>query len=131
MTTQPQIEVPEGWTGSIPEYVAYQAFVQLGLEPDKDFVYQSPLMGGRMDKGGVVIDFLFIEPPDLAVNVQGVYYHYETGVEAKGRDMMARASLAGEDIKLIFIDDDDLLSDPTYYCREALNYRDHSRIGGG
>ena len=87
-------------------------------------------MGGRMDKGGLVLDFLF---PDrnLAVNVQGVYYHYEFGVESKARDTMARASLAGDDITLIFIDDDDLLQDPKYYCREALNYRDHSRLGGG
>ena len=137
MTTQSQnvlagIQIPENWEGSGPEYIAYQTFVQLGLEPDKDFVYQSPLMGGRMDKGGFVIDFLFIEPPDLAVNVQGVYYHYEqNGVVTKGRDTMARASLAGDNITLIFIDDDDLLSDPTYYCREALNYRDHSRLGRG
>jgi len=130
-TQQPQIEVPANWEGSLPEYVAYQTFVELGLEPGQDFTYQSPLMGGRMDKGGFVIDFLFQEPPDLAVNVQGVYYHYEFGVETKAQDTMARASLAGQNITLVFIDDDDLLSDPRYYCREALNYRDHSRLGGG
>ena len=75
--------------------------------------------------------FLFDNPPDLAVNVQGVYYHYEFGVEAKARDTMARASLAGQNITLIFIDDDDLMKDPRFYCREALNYKDHSRLGGG
>lgn len=131
MTTQTDIQVPADWVGSIPEYVAYQTFVKLGLEPGQDFTYQSPLMGGRLDKGGFVIDFLFTEPPDLAVNVQGVYYHYEFGVEAKARDLMARSALAGQNITLVFIDDDDLLSDPTYYCREALNYQDHSRLGGG
>ena len=131
MTTQADIQVPADWAGSIPEYVAYQTFIKLGLEPGQDFTYQSPLMGGRLDKGGFVIDFLFTEPPDLAVNVQGVYYHYEFGVEAKARDLMARAALAGQNITLVFIDDDDLLSDPTYYCREALNYQDHSRLGGG
>jgi len=131
VTTQTDIQVPADWVGSIPEYVAYQTFVKLGLEPGQDFTYQSPLMGGRLDKGGFVIDFLFTEPPDLAVNVQGVYYHYEFGVEAKARDLMARSALAGQNITLVFIDDDDLLSDPTYYCREALNYQDHSRLGGG
>ena len=131
MTTQADIQVPADWVGSIPEYVAYQTFVKLGLEPGLDFTYQSPLMGGRLDKGGFVIDFLFTEPPDLAVNVQGVYYHYEFGVEARARDIMARAALAGQNITLVFIDDDDLLRDPTYYCREALNYQDHSRLGGG
>ena len=132
MTTQAsQIQIPPDWPGSIPEYIAYRTFVELGLEPGEDFTYQSPLLGGRLDKGGVVLDFLFSNPPDLAVNVQGVYYHYEFGVEAKARDVMARASLAGQNLTLVFIDDDDLMSDPTYYCREALNYRDHSRLGGG
>ena len=131
MTTQSQVQIPSDWPGSIPEYVAYQAFIEIGLEPGQDFTYQSPLLGGRMDKGGVVLDFLFTNPPDLAVNVQGVYYHYEFGVEARARDTMARASLAGQNLTLIFIDDDDLMRDPQYYCREALNYRDHSRLGGG
>ena len=130
MVTQ-QIQVPQGWEGSGPEYVAYQTFIELGREPGQDFTYQSPLMGGRLDKGGFVIDFMFTDPPDLAINVQGVYYHYEFGVEAKARDVMARASLAGQNITLVFIDDDDIMKDPRYYCREALNYRDHSRLGGG
>ena len=130
MVTQ-QIQVPDNWQGSGPEYLAYRTFIELGREPGQDFTYQSPLMGGRLDKGGFVIDFMFTDPPDLAINVQGVYYHYEFGVEAKARDVMARASLAGQNITLIFIYDDDLMSDPRYYCREALNYRDHSRLGGG
>ena len=103
----------------------------MGKEPGQDFTYQSPLLGGRLDKGGFIIDFMFTDPPDLAINVQGVYYHYEFGVEAKARDVMAKASLAGQNITLVFIDDDDLMRDPRYYCREALNYRDHSRLGGG
>ena len=131
MVTESQVQVPENWEGSIPEYVAYITFIELGLEPGRDFSYQSPLMGGRMDKGGVVLDFLFTEPPDLAVNVQGVYYHYEFGVEARARDIMARSALAGQNLSLIFIDDDDLMRDRMYYCREALRYQDHSRLGGG
>ena len=130
MVTQ-QVQVPDNWVGSVPEYIAYSTFIELGREPGQDFTYQSPLMGGRLDKGGVIIDFMFTDPPDLAINVQGVYYHYEFGVEAKARDVIARASLAGQNITLIFIDDDDLMSDRRYYCREALNYRDHSRLGGG
>ena len=87
-----------------------------------------------MDKGGFIIDFMFTNPPDLGVNVQGVYYHYQkypNGVETKARDVLARASMAGQNITLVFIDDDDLLRNPRFYCREALNYKDHSRLGGG
>jgi hypothetical protein len=131
VVTQAQQQVPANWEGSMPEYVAYQTFIRLGLEPGLDFVYQSPLMGGRLDKGGLVIDFLFAEPPNLAVNINGVYYHYHHGVEARARDIMARTSLAGEGTTLIFIDDDDLLRDPDYYCQQALQFRDHSQLGGG
>ena len=131
MVTQSQVQVPSNWEGSIPEFVAYATFVELGLEPGRDFSYPSPLMGGRLDKGGVVLDFVFTNPPDLAVNVQGVYYHYEVGVSTQARDMFARAQVEGAGIRLIFIDDDDLFRDPQYYCREALNYRDHSRMAGG
>ena len=132
MTTRAeQIEVPQNWPGSLPEYVAYITFEQLGKVPGEDFSYQSSRMGGRLDKGGVVLDFVFTNPPDLAVNVHGVYYHYETGVSTQARDVFARAQVEGAGIRLIFIDDDDLFRDPQYYCREALNYRDHSRMSGG
>jgi hypothetical protein len=131
LTQSSQIQAPSDWPGSLPEYVAYQAFIGLGKQPGQDFTYQSSMMGGRMDKGGTIIDFLFSEPPGLAVNIQGVYYHYEFGVESRARDLLARVTLAGESITLIFIDDEDLMKDPQYYCREALNFRDHSRLGGG
>ena len=132
MTTRAQqIEVPPSWPGSLPEYIAYITVEKLGKVPGEDFSYQSSRMGGRLDKGGVVLDFVFTNPPDLAVNVQGVYYHYETGVNTQARDIFARAQVEGAGVRLIFIDDDDLFRDPEYYCREALNYRDHSRMAGG
>ena len=131
MTTQNITEAPPGWAGSLPEYIAYTTFQSFGLEPGQDFVYQSPLMGGRIEKGGLVLDFLFSNPPDLAVNIQGVYYHYVFGVETRGRDIMARQAAVGTGLTLIFIDEDDILTDARYYCREALRYRDHSRMAGG
>ena len=132
MTTRAeQIQPPQNWPGSLPEYIAYTTFEQLGKVPGEDFTYQSARMGGRLDKGGIVLDFVFTNPPDLAVNIQGVYYHYEFGVEVRARDLLARAMMAGDGVALIFIDDDDLIRDPEYYCREALNYQDHSQLGGG
>ena len=61
----------------------------------------------------MVIDFMFYNPPDLAINVQGVYYHYELGAETRARDIMAREALAGQGITLIFVDEDDLEQAPT------------------
>ena len=131
MTTQSQQQVPANWQGSMPEYVAYLAFERAGKIPGVDFTYQSPLEGGRRDKGGQVLDFLFSDPPDLAVNIQGVYYHYEFGIETLARDKIGREQMLQSGIHVIFIDEDDILADPDYYVREALNYRDHSRLGPG
>jgi hypothetical protein len=131
MTTQKQQQVPANWQGSLPEYLAYRGFEKAGKIPGVDFTYQSPLQGGRMDKGGQVLDFLFSDPPDLAVNVQGVYYHYEFGVETLARDKIGREQMLQSGIHVIFIDEDDIIADTDYYIREALNYRDHSRLGPG
>ena len=125
------VQVPQGWTGSVPEWLTYESLQKAGKIPGQDFTYQSPLLGGRIQKGGVVIDFDFSNPPDLAINVQGVYFHYQFGVETAAQDRMARAQLAGEGKQLIFIDEDDLYNDTDYYVLEALRYRDHSRLGGG
>jgi len=124
-------ELPPDWEGSLPEYLAFTALIKLGKDPGVDFTYQTPLMGGRMTKGGAVIDFEFTNPPDLAINIQGVYYHYEFGVEQKARDIITRAQLAGQGVTLVFIDEDDIMQDPEYYVKEALNYRDHSRMARG
>ena len=125
------VQVPQGWTGSVPEWLTYESLQKAGKIPGQDFTYQSPLLGGRIQKGGVVIVFDFSNPPDLAINVQGVYFQYQFGVETSARDRMARAQLAGEGKQLIFIDEDDLYNDTDYYVLEALRYRDHSRLGGG
>ncbi len=90
-----------------------------------------PLNGRKDRKGWASVRFLFSNPPDLAVNIQGVYYHYEFGVETRGRDIMSRQAAVGTGLTLIFIDEDDILTDARYYCREALRYRDHSRMAGG
>jgi hypothetical protein len=133
MTTQAeQLGVPSDWPGSVPEYLVYSSLIsKQGKLEGIDFTYQSPLMGGRLDKGGVVIDFLFTDPPDLAINVQGEYYHYGLGATFMQNDIIIRAQMASEGITLIFIDESDILEDVDYYVRQALNYRDHSQLAGG
>jgi very-short-patch-repair endonuclease len=130
MTLQQIQSVPQGFEGSVPEYIVLQTLIRLGLKPGVDFVYQSPMLGGRIERGGVVIDFLFNNPPDLAINVQGTYYHQEQGIEVIARDRMARAMLAGQGITLVFIDEDDIMREPDRLVRDALRYIDHSFLGG-
>jgi hypothetical protein len=117
--------------GTAPEIAVYLQLLKLGKRPDVDFTFQSPLMGGRMQRGGLVLDFLFSNPPDLAISVVGRYFHFELGgLDQRARDLMSREQLLGQGITLIFIEDDDIERDVAFYVKEALAYRDHSRLGG-
>jgi len=119
--------LPDNWPGSLPEYLVFQELVRRGLRPDIDFTYQSPFQGGRLQKGGVVLDFLFDDPPDLAINVQGTFFHGGT----QRQDAIVRAQMAGEGITVIFIDEADILNDVRRVVGAALRYQDLSRLGPG
>ena len=124
-----EIVVPEWWIGSGPEYLCWQALLQLGLKPNIDFQYQSQLAGGRVDKGGRIIDFEIFSPPDIAINVQGVFYHYEKGAAVRQSDILTREYLATLGIKLIFVDEDDLIENARQIVADALAGIDRSRFG--
>lgn len=130
MTTETQTaqqrQIPEGFPGSLPEFLVFEELERRGLQSGVDYIYQSPLQGGRTQRGGVIVDFLFDNPPGLGISVLGVYFHRDT----QGADLMQRAQLAGLSITLIFIDEEDIYSDTRFYVGEALNYRDHSRLAG-
>ena len=126
---EPLPQPPEGFMGSWPEFVCYREIRNQGYVPNLDFNFQSNFLGGRLELGGIVVDFVFHRPPGLAIEVNGRYYHYDrpsSGQDA--RDIYKRAQMAGLGYTLIFIDDLSLLTDPSYYVSEALQYRDHSEL---
>ena len=87
------------------------------------------MAGGRQEKGGRVIDFEIYNPPNVAINVQGVFYHYEKGAAVRQSDMLTREYLATLGIKLIFIDEDDLIDNARAIVGDALAGIDRSRFG--
>lgn len=119
--------LPADWPGSLPEFLVFQELVRRGKKPGVDFTYQSAFQGGRLQKGGMVLDFLFNDPPDLAINVQGTYFHAGT----QRLDAIVRAQMAGQGITVIFIDEADILEDVRRVVGAALQYRDLSRLGPG
>ncbi len=125
MANPPQ---PTNFIGSEPEWLVFTTLLELGKKPGIDFVFQSAYQGGRLSKGGLVLDFLFYNPPGLVVNVQGEYYHYLQGTGTIVRDVLTREQLAGEGITLIFIDAEDVIRDRKFYVREALQFKDHSKL---
>ena len=114
-----------------PERLVLVELERLGLIEGVDFTFQTSRLGGRPDKGGLVIDFLFSNPPNLAISVQGRYWHYEQGGQAQGRDLIMREIMEGQGVTVIFIDEDDLNDDAAFYVREALQFVDHSRVTRG
>lgn len=122
--------VPAGMVATKPEWWCYWALEKLGKIPGVDFTFQSSLMGGRMELGGVVLDFLMQNPPNLGIAIQGVHWHYGLGGDRKAHDAMSRLQIEGKGIKLIYVDEDDVLANPIYFTTEALAGRDHSRMEG-
>jgi len=123
MTTLPGTTDP----ATEPEILVFQALLDLGKVPGEDFSFQSSILGGRQERGGLVLDFVI--PPDLVISVLGEYFHYRLNGGSAFEDLAARATLAAQGQFLIFIDESDILRDARYYVSEALNYRDHSRMG--
>ena len=126
--TIPAIPVPEWWSGSGPENLCWKALLSLGLRSEIDFQYQNQMAGGRLDKGGRGIDFMIFNPPDIAINVQGIFYHYEKGSAVRQSDILTREYLATMGIKLIFVDEDDVIDDAKAIVADALAGIDRSRF---
>lgn len=115
--------------GSKPERILYDTLMKIGKQDGKEFTHRSPLLGGRHEYGGARLDFLFTDPPNLAICINAAHPTYDVASAATGRDLIVRQQMSGRGLKLIFVDEEDLLRDPERCVREALAYRDVSRMG--
>ena len=99
--------IPGNFTGTLPEWRVFWWLTKRGIA----FDFQSSLMGGRAQLGGLVVDFLITSTvPTTALRVQGEAFHY--GYYAKpGRDQMQKDILENEfGFKVIDLDESDLLN---------------------
>ena len=113
------IAVPDTWVGSIPEYLVYKALLKLGMRDGEDFIYQAPQMGGRLERGGAVLDFYF-PALHLAINVQSVWFHYRN-TEQRTADAMRRAQLESQGIRVVYIQEAEALRNAIYYVQRAIS----------
>lgn len=120
---------PDDWPGTLPEWALYDAALQLGLKPDRDFVYQYRIgTFGASD----VVDFFFLN--NVIVEVQGLFWHYGFDGFKVSNDQVRKIRLESLGYPVIFIDEDALVgprADPVYYLKEALAGRDYSRAATG
>lgn len=122
--TQPFPDPPATWMGTLPEWAIYWAHGALGRKEFQDFQYQYSF------DGATIFDFFeFMER--IAIEVQGLYWHYEFQGNNIANDILRKIRVESVGMTLIFIDEDHALTDPVYYLREALAERDHSRAARG
>lgn len=114
---------PQGITA--PEWAVYKALVKLIGEDN--FIPESQMLGNPRERGSIRSDF-YIPSLRLVIAVQGIYYHYGD-LANKGREQMQRIALESSGIKVVYIDEPDAMRNARFYVREALEGRDHSRMG--
>lgn len=126
---EPAGDPPEDWMGTRPEWAVQWGLMKAGLVDGLDFTFQARLPGVGASYYSTV-DFL-ITDYNIAIEVQGKYWHYGQGSDKIMTDIFRVNAYAGQGIKVIFIDEPDALADPVYFVREALEGNDHSHVTTG
>lgn len=128
-------EAPAGFRGSLPEYLVFKVLTQKVRPRMVEGVHFIMITaferGGRGQLGGLEADFMFMDPPNLAFEIQGIYWHYQQGGAQLMREAADRGIFESRGIRLVHLDEDDLLEDAEFYVREGLRGIDHSRIVRG
>ena len=120
---------PPGFPGSYPEWLVYRELTEHHrLSERLHFQFQASRRGGRLRRGGLVVDFLFYIPPGLGFSVIGEYFHYVLRGGTQGTDKLHRNQLASEGIHVVFLDESDLIRNARFYVAEGLRFRDHSYL---
>ena len=113
-------QVPEGFSGSEPEFFIFRALQRRGMVEGVHFTFQSSQFGGRQVAGGVIIDFFIHLPVRLAIAVQSTFYHGRTTTQ-RARDATRRIEIEGRlSLRVEFIDEDDARNRPDEAVAEAL-----------
>lgn len=105
---------------SYPEFICYE-WLQTNkkLEPDIDFVFQYPVLGGKTQFGGFVLDF-YIGPRNMAWFIQGLEFHY-VDARDRARDRLAKAIVSDRGILVVELFEDDILQRTTRTLESAWN----------
>jgi hypothetical protein len=124
-------EKPDSFSGSLPEWAVYWAHGAIGLREGQDFEYLSYAGGFINANGPAQFDFYEFDV-QVAIEIQGIYWHYEFGGKDKtSQDAERRIRAESVGITLVYIDEDDALADPIYFLRQARAGVDRSRVTRG
>lgn len=109
--------------GSIPEYIVWEFLVYIKKQIENvDFVFQSPLFGGRTELGGFVLDYYF-PLKETGWRIQGERFHL-LFAQDRARDILSRALLEGRGIRVLDLYEDDLLTRAAFTLNAAWEGRE-------
>ena len=114
--------------GTLPERIVYRLLCEAHFIPDVDFDFQSSLLGGRLELGGIVADFL-MPKEQMVIQVQGPTHEAHLR-HAKDEEQTSILASMGYSVHNI---DDDIILDPVrfdYVMRMLFNMRGHGGRSG-
>lgn len=121
-----QTDVPGLKPGNITitdaEWQAYWWMKYRSKLAPEQWEFQSSLEGGRMNLGGLVVDFLVHElfpEPGLVINVHGEYWHRYTTMQ-RATDLYNKTRLEGLGFTVVYILEDELYRNLENVMRSAL-----------
>jgi hypothetical protein len=95
--------------GTRPEFAVYRELERRGLlaptsrpEAGFDFEFQVPLLGGRSDGGAVVDMVVYTTSPNIAIRIQGEFFHFKNDEIEKG-DIFQRIAIESAGFKVVDI----------------------------
>lgn len=109
-----------------PEWYVNWGLIRNGKRNGIDFDYRGEVDFLPSLAAKAQLDFTMLDGSQIAIEVQGIHWHYELGFDKIAMDAVRRGELMSSGWLVIQIDEDDALRDPVYYVREALSGRDHS-----
>ena len=111
---------------SYPEFICYEWLIYKKRQiPNVDFIFQSPIFGGRTEFGGFVLDFYFPDR-EMAWFIQGLRFHF-TKTTDRARDFLAKAAVAAKGIIVVELFEDDILMREDYTLGHAWQGQQVSR----
>lgn len=109
-----------------PEWYVNWGLQRNGKVKGRDYNYRGEVQFLSSLATAAQLDFTMIDGSQIAIEVQGIHWHYELGFNKIALDEVRRTELVASGWFVVQIDEDDALNDPTYYVKEALAGRDHS-----
>jgi hypothetical protein len=109
-----------------PEWYIHWALGRLGKKLGEDYQFRGEVDFLPSLAAQAQLDFTMLDGSQIAIEVQGIHWHYELGTTKIALDQFRTAQLQAAGWQVMEIDEDDALRDPIYYTREALQGRSHA-----